>query len=1003
MVNQGDISVWSSATNRTTLSQSDVLGSGGEGAVYSLQSHPDLVAKIYHPNRRTDEVISKLDVMINYPPRTEDDQTGHLFVAWPSHLVYDTASDVIGFLMPKVEKTNSLFEYYNPALRRRNAPHIHYANLCSVAKSLATALDRLHGSGYVVGDINESNAYITENEHVTLIDADSFQITDYQTTPPTIYRCLVGKPEYTPPELQGISFAQIDRNIHHDRFALAVVIYQLLMEGTHPFRGIYTGPGEKPQVEACISSGYFLHSASRSVPLRPVPTAVQWDTLHDNIRTLFRKCFDDGHFDPQARPAPRDWMDALDEAMRALKQCAQNASHWHFENQPNCTWCERRTTTGVESFPDHPGAQTFAPPPPQQQPQSLPQPQSPQQLPQPQPRPQQPRPQQPQPHQLPQTHTSRNWGWIAIVWGWMSVILSLIYDAVLSILSFFFRPPWQMWKIGVAAVICSVVIWQSSAAFLFVCSLLMLLVGVAMIDRESQFIRMLVANGIRKPPPWINTQQSRSAILKLLLASSLVITGGTITISLAGDTISDWFWQSVVPPGTSGPSFLCNLGWEPACSPIPAPAVALMPTSSPTLTPTPTSTSTPMAAATYTPVPPNTPIAAALVPTNTPIPTSTPTHTAVPTETPTPRPTFTPSQTLTPTATPSSTATHTLVPTGTPTPSSTPTPIPTATHTASPTPLPTHTPVPCVHFGPGADLNRCDLSGRDFRGFDLTGANLSYANLAGTNFRDAILTNATIAGASIESIDLTNVDLTTTDISGIQSFNKTTLLKTVFPPNADLAEATFVDADLSRSSLVGANLEKADFTRAALYRANLNQAVLMDANFRRANLKDATLNGANLQGAHLVAADFSETYFDINPDLRGADLRNASFYMAILNGVDFSGARLDEAKFSRAELNGAMFVNANLNEAEMKDAVAQGARFNSADVSDANFSESDLINASFQGADIEDARFSEANLTGANFSATLNADKAIFDDTICSDGTTSSNCYFEGKLHGVRP
>ena len=87
----------------------------------------------------------------------------------------------------------------------------------------------------------------------------------------------------------------------------------------------------------------------------------------------------------------------------------------------------------------------------------------------------------------------------------------------------------------------------------------------------------------------------------------------------------------------------------------------------------------------------------------------------------------------------------------------------------------------------------------------------------------------------------------------------------------------------------------------------------------------------------------------------------------------------------------------------MKEAIAQGAKFNDADVSDANFSESDLINASFQGADVEDAKFSEADLTGANFSAALNADQALFDDTICSDGTTSSNCYLEGKLRGARP
>ena len=68
-----------------------------------------------------------------------------------------------------------------------------------------------------------------------------------------------------------------------------------------------------------------------------------------------------------------------------------------------------------------------------------------------------------------------------------------------------------------------------------------------------------------------------------------------------------------------------------------------------------------------------------------------------------------------------------------------------------------------------------------------------------------------------------------------------------------------------------------------------------------------------------------------------------------------------------------------------------------------NFSESDLINASFHGADVEDAKFSNADLTGANFSAALNADKAIFNDTVCSDGSTSSSCYFEGRLHGIRP
>ena len=1223
MVNQGDISVWSSATNRITLSQSDALGSGGEGAVYGLRSHPDLVAKIYHSDRRTDAIISKLDVMINYPPRTEDDLTGHLFVAWPSNLVYDTASEVIGFLMPKVDKSHSLFEYYNPALRRRYAPQIHYANLCSVAKSLATALDRLHGSGYVVGDINESNAYITENEHVTLIDADSFQITDYQTTPPTIYRSLVGKPEYTPPELQGISFAQVDRNIHHDRFALAVVIYQLLMEGTHPFRGIYTGPGEKPQVETCISQGYFLYSESRSVPLRPVPSAVEWDTLHEDIRALFHKCFDDGHSDPQARPAPRDWINTLDEAMRTLRQCAQNASHWYFDRQASassgaaCTWCGRRANIGIESFPDHPGAQIFVPPTQAAQPPPTPPPPA---------APTQPPPMPPAPPSstgggppLPGSRAAGIPSWVMLLGvGWVAMQLFFgdddlsfiaeipLYLALVGLLlvTMFWRgrvnallyrqlPSW-LTSFGAAAVaflwgapgnrrplwLRMPLVFTMWVLLIAPINLLTLVVEEARNTVEAGVISLLPTP---TPAPTYTPEPTSTPILapiasgpvdisalnlvpsdfdnldmlafkKIFDAENLPegyahevtgayrnclndigvsidevdilahphVPGGTLTIAsgkFSYSDVSDMLdargFAKVLYQGselwTSAQACIDDAEYQHNVDAVAvledgyiiigdeAPVKLILETvkeggselrlnasitralgEADQVVRARTSTddcvarnclnyalvwsasaennaldllyvgmfanaqsagegrgameawmnenhrvlrmdvnqdeefiiidttisfvaSDPSPTPTHTPAPPDTPIAAAVVPTNTPMPTSTPTHTPAPTDTPTPRPTFTPSPTPTPTHTASPTATYTPSPTNTPTPlpTPTPTPLPTATHTPLPTPTPT--PSPCLHFGPSANLNRCDLSGRDFRGFDLSGANLAYANLMGVNLQDAKLKGATIAGASVEGINLTNVDLSATDISGIQSFNKAVLLKVVFPADAELAEATFVDAELSRSSLVGANLERADFTGASLYRADLTNSVLTEANFRRADLDDAILDGANLQGANLVSADFSEIDFEINPNFRGADLRNANFLRATLNGVDFSGARLEETNFNRAEMKATIFTNADMNEADMQDVNAQGARFDGTDVSEMDFSEADLIGANFQGADIEGVKFTEADLTGANFSGAKNADKAIFSETVCSDGNTSDSCYFEGRLHGIRP
>lgn len=373
MTNQSPRTAWSQKTGHILLHPHDILGNGAEGSVYKLRNHPNLVAKIYHPNKLTSDTIKKLEVMINYPPRIRDEQTGHLFVSWPIDTVHDTPhGNLTGFLMPLVNKTNQLYQCYNPSSRRKYAPHINYVHLCSIAKSLATALDRIHGITYasIIGDINESNIYVTENEKVTIIDADSFQITDSRTTPPTIYRCGVGKPEYTPPELQAKTFSQIDRNVHHDNFALAVVIYQLLMEGTHPFRGIYTGPGEKPQVETHISHGHFLHTetTTQQLPLKPPPAALPWESLPSNLREMFLRCFDDGHSDPTARPSPRDWERALDDAMQDLVKCALIPSHWYFGriSSPHeyrlCTWCERKTMLGIDSFPHQPASLQPAPP-----------------------------------------------------------------------------------------------------------------------------------------------------------------------------------------------------------------------------------------------------------------------------------------------------------------------------------------------------------------------------------------------------------------------------------------------------------------------------------------------------------------------------------------------------------------------------------------------------------------------------------------------------------------
>ena len=74
---------------------------------------------------------------------------------------------------------------------------------------------------------------------------------------------------------------------------MAVLIFQLLMEGTHPFAGIYKGRGEPPTIEARVRAGHFPYSKKR-VPYRPTPLALDWKILHPTIQQLLIDSFELG-------------------------------------------------------------------------------------------------------------------------------------------------------------------------------------------------------------------------------------------------------------------------------------------------------------------------------------------------------------------------------------------------------------------------------------------------------------------------------------------------------------------------------------------------------------------------------------------------------------------------------------------------------------------------------------------------------------------------------------
>ena len=316
------------------------IGSGGEADIYTVRIRPELVAKVY--KKPHGDYARKLEFMIANPPVDPLASSGRVSIAWATELVTDLGL-VVGFLMPKLDtsKAKPIFQYYNPSERRKENPTFSYVSLMRTARNLARAVRSVHSRGYVIGDVNESNVLVAEDAIVTLVDTDSFQVNDGTT----VYRCTVGKPEYTPPELQGMSFRDVDRSVEHDLFGLGVLIYQLLMEGTHPFGGVFTGQGEAPELKDRIKSGHFPHGRRR-VPYKPMPPAPSFQMLPVALQELFLLCFEEGYGNPAARPTAEVWSKALGEAEDGLIKCGVNGQHFYSGHLGVCPWCERAVKLG---------------------------------------------------------------------------------------------------------------------------------------------------------------------------------------------------------------------------------------------------------------------------------------------------------------------------------------------------------------------------------------------------------------------------------------------------------------------------------------------------------------------------------------------------------------------------------------------------------------------------------------------------------------------------------
>ena len=353
------------------------IGNGGEGTIW--KTNTGKVAKIYKKEvlEKDKDLRNKIEYMCSdQPSKWVIEHT-----AWPKEPLYDDSDNFVGFLMDDFGSftgVRKMYSYYQSGYYPDKTP-VNHLHKVAVAAVLARLVEEMHSMGRIIGDFNPKNIgyKIIQNSNIPVnivfFDTDSFPI---KTHDGRTFKCKVAYPGFTAPETfhardakkeellsRGIDrkvlWADLDDafNEDTDNFALGVHIFQLLMNGFHPYTGVSETNAQKAMANVSAADGPSKHTVDKTADLNKAVILNQYcmrpGWRHDNaaclvrndypeyITSLFDKTFRD--LKPgEHRPEAREWSTALARYLSEVKPCKDNYCHIYWKNLSYCPYCEAK-------------------------------------------------------------------------------------------------------------------------------------------------------------------------------------------------------------------------------------------------------------------------------------------------------------------------------------------------------------------------------------------------------------------------------------------------------------------------------------------------------------------------------------------------------------------------------------------------------------------------------------------------------------------------------------
>jgi DNA-binding helix-hairpin-helix protein with protein kinase domain len=327
----------------TKINKKKILGRGATATIYLAEdSGQAYAAKIFHDKKKMN--LEKVQAMIDNPPKnsvSRIDGIPYLNYAWPKKIVWSSSNEPIGFLMPLIDLKNSfsLDYFYDKILfsKLQTSNEVALTFKLAIARNLCKVVSKLHKNEHFFIDLKPQNIRVYKGTHaITLLDCDGFAI---KSKSGKKYSAELMSTDYIAPEATLNNSSPKQLGLNQDLYALAVILFQLLNNGTHPFQGILKGNFVANTNDEKAARGFYPHGLVKNNAIEPRPQSIHLTWLN-STRILFDNAFAGL---ATKRPNPETWSKHFDELLKKknVVRClnfTNDLNHLRFKDM-DCPTC----------------------------------------------------------------------------------------------------------------------------------------------------------------------------------------------------------------------------------------------------------------------------------------------------------------------------------------------------------------------------------------------------------------------------------------------------------------------------------------------------------------------------------------------------------------------------------------------------------------------------------------------------------------------------------------